>query len=71
MRTVTTISLPKTLALEVERTVRRAHFASKSEFFRHLLREWNAGKLAAELEEGRREYRKGKTKTLKSMKKLW
>jgi len=68
MRNVINISLPPTLTKKVEDAVRMEHFASKSEFFRHLLREWMAGRLAQEFEEGRKEYRAGKTKRLTSMK---
>lgn len=71
MRNVINISLPTHLTKEVEKSVRKQHFASKSEFFRHLLREWLAGRLAVELEEGRREHKAGKTKTLRSVKDLW
>lgn len=71
MRNVINISLPPTLTKKVEDTVRLGNFASKSEFFRHLLREWMAGRLAQELEEGRKEYRAGKVKKLNSMKALW
>lgn len=71
MRNVINISLPPQLTHLVEKTVQDRHFASKSEFFRHLLREWMAGRLARELEDGRREYRAGKAKVLKSMKGLW
>ncbi len=71
MRTVVNISLPQSLTKEVERGVKDLHFASKSEFFRHLVREWLAGHLASELEESRREYAKGKAKKLVNMKDLW
>ena len=71
MRNVINISLPVNLTREVEKTVKKHHFASKSEFFRHLLREWMAGRLALELEEGHREYKAGKTKVLRSMKDVW
>ena len=71
MRSVINISLPPTLTKKVEDAVRVETFASKSEFFRYLLREWMAGRLAHEFEEGRKEYRAGKTKRLKSMKALW
>lgn len=71
MRNIINISLPPTLTKRVEDAVRGENFASKSEFFRYLLREWMAGRLAEEFEEGRREYRAGKAKKLQSMKNLW
>lgn len=71
MRNVINISLPPQLTHLVSKAVEEKHFASKSEFFRHLLREWMAGRLAKDFESGRREYRTGKTKMLKSMKDLW
>lgn len=70
-RNIINISLPPTLTKQVERAVEEKHFASKSEFFRHLLREWMAGRLAKDFEEGRKEYREHKAKPLKSMKELW
>ena len=71
MRNIINISLPPVLTKKVEDAVRTENFASKSEFFRHLLREWMAGRLAHEFEEGRKEHRAGKTKRLNSMKALW
>ncbi len=71
MRSVINISLPNTLTHEVDRAVKTRHFASKSEFFRYLLREWLAGRLAHEFEEGRKEHAVGKTKKLRSVKELW
>lgn len=71
MRNVINISLPPALTKKVEGAVRLGNFASKSEFFRYLLREWIAGRLAEGFEEGRKEYLAGKTKKLRSMKNLW
>lgn len=71
MRNVINISLPPQLTHLVEKTVQDRHYASKSEFFRYLLREWMAGRLAKDLEVGRKEYRAGKAKALKSVKNLW
>lgn len=71
MRNVINISLPPQLTHLVEKAVAEKHFASKSEFFRHLLREWMAGRLAKDFEVGRKEYHAGKAKVLKSMKELW
>ena len=71
MRSVINISLPQHFTKEVERGVKQLHFASKSEFFRHLLREWMAGDLVIELEESRAQHKAGKSKLLKKTKDLW
>lgn len=70
MRNIINLSLPQKLAKIVEENVKRGHFASKSEFFRMLLRLWMEGKLAQELEESHKELHEGKGKLLKSLKEL-
>ena len=70
MRTVVNISLPKQLSAVVEKTVASGQYASKSEFFRSLLRLWLEGKLVEELEKSRAEFKTGKGKLLKSLKDL-
>ena len=70
MRTVVNISLPAQLVSIVDNAVESGHFASKSEFFRNLLRLWMEGKLASELEESRKELKSGKGKLLRSLKDL-
>lgn len=67
MRSVINISLSNDFADIVERAVKSEHFSSKSEFFRHLLREWLAGRLASKVEEGRQEHAAGRTKELGSV----
>ena len=59
--------MPPAMAAWVEKEVKAGGFASKSEFFRHILREH---KLARELETDRREFEKGKGKALKSLRDL-
>jgi Arc/MetJ-type ribon-helix-helix transcriptional regulator len=71
MRNIVNISLPSTLNQEVEREVKRLNFASKSEFFRYLLREWKGAILAKELEKEELEVRSGKAKVLKSVDDFW
>ncbi|MDA1038276.1 MAG: ribbon-helix-helix domain-containing protein [bacterium] len=71
MRNIINVSLPATLTKEVERGVKKYHFASKSEFVRHLIREWMAERLAFDLKESRKEYKTGKAKKLKEIKELW
>lgn len=67
MRSIVNISLPQELSAIVDKSVDNGGYASKSEFFRHLLRLWIVGE---ELEESRNELKKGKGKLLKSLKNL-
>ena len=71
MRSVINISLPETLYKEVARSVKELRYSSKSEFFRHLLREWLADRLLETVKKGRAEYRAGKAKKLTNVKDLW
>ena len=70
MRNIVNISLPKEMVYIVEESVKTGRYATKSEFFRALLRDWLEGKLAGELEESRKEMLAGKGKLLKSLKNL-
>ncbi len=70
MRNIINISLPASMTKSVEKEVREGGFATKSEFFRHLLRVWNTYKLAGELEESRKEFETGKGKVLRSLRDL-
>ncbi len=70
MRNVINISLPRDMVRTVEREVKGGGFASKSEFFRHLLRLWNTRELAAELHERRQTFSLGKGKVLRSLNSL-
>ncbi len=70
MRNIVNISLPAELNKEVEKAVKAGNFATKSEFFRHLLRLWQEEQLLAQVEQSRREFREGKGKTLRSLKDL-
>ena len=70
MREVINISLPSLMAKTVKTAVKTGNYASTSEFFRHLLRDWQEGKLLNELKESRAEILAGKGKILKSLKKL-
>ncbi len=67
MRAVVNISLPVKLSKVVDDVVSEGKYATKSEFFRSLLRMWMEGKLAEELEESRKELKSGKGKLLKSL----
>jgi len=70
MREVINISLPKELNKSVEELVKKGKYATKSEFFRELLRLWIEGKILRELAESRKELASSKGKLLKSLKGL-
>jgi len=70
MREVINISLPASTAKTVKKAVKKGAYASTSEFFRDLLRDWQEGKLLSELNESRLEIARGKGKVLKSLKTL-
>ncbi len=70
MRTIVNISLPKEMAEEIKREVKREGFASTSEFIRSLLREYRRAKLAEDLHEQTLKFEAGKGKLLKSLKDL-
>ncbi len=70
MRNIVNISLPDQLDKEVVRYVKQGGFASKSEFFRHLLRIWKEHNLAHEIELSRKEIALGKGKKLSSLKSI-
>lgn len=67
MRNIINISLPMPLSAIVDQEVKSGKYASKSEFFRNLLRMWMEGRLLNELERSRDELKKGKGKLLKSL----
>jgi len=70
MREVINISLPAPMAKTVKNAVKTGAYSSTSEFFRDLLRDWQAGKLLSELGESRLEITSGKGKVLRSLKDL-
>ncbi len=70
MREVINISLPKELNKVVEEIVKKEKYATKSEFFRDLLRMRIEGRILRELAESRKELISGKGKTLRSLKNL-
>ena len=70
MREVINISLPKELNKTVEEIIKKEKYATKSEFFRDLLRMRIEGKMLKELAESRKELSAGKGKLLKSLKNL-
>lgn len=70
MRSVINISLPLPLTSVVKKEVKRGNYASKSEFFRYLLRLWMEGKFLYDLNQSRKELKNRKGKLLKSLKDL-
>lgn len=70
MRDIINISLPQELTKAVEHQMTSGKYATKSEFFRNLLRMWLEGKLLQELNESRKELMVGRGKILKSLKNL-
>jgi Arc/MetJ-type ribon-helix-helix transcriptional regulator len=70
MRSIINISLPATMVKTVKNEVKTGSYSSTSEFFRYLLREWQAGRLLLELNESRQEIVSGHGKVLKSLKAL-
>lgn len=67
MRGIISISLPTAMVKEVRREVKEKQFSSVSEFFRHLLRQWNTKRLAEDLRQDRREFELGKGRKLESL----
>jgi len=66
MRSIVNISLPPSLLKEVNKEVKEGGFASKSEFFRQLLRSWREARLLAEIKASQKEFAAGKGIRLKS-----
>ena len=54
----------------IKQAVKDENYISTSEFFRDLIRNWQANKLLKEVEASRKELKAGKGKTLKSLKDL-
>jgi Arc/MetJ-type ribon-helix-helix transcriptional regulator len=70
MRSVINISLPQQLSWAVDKEIKKGAYATRSEFFRYLLRLWFEGKMLKELESSREELQDNKGKLLKSLKDL-
>lgn len=70
MRQIINISLPESMAEYVNKAVKKGQFASKSEFFRYLLREQSEIDLYKELKKDQKEFKKGKGILLHSLKDL-
>ena len=70
LRNIINISLPYEMADEVRREVRAGGFATTSEFFRAIWRDYKKARLAQELREEREAFHRGEGKTLKSLRDL-
>lgn len=70
MRDVVNISLPQEMAKEVERAVRGGNYASKSEFFRDMIRLWRKEQLLDGLRKSQKEFATGKGRVSRSLKDL-
>ncbi len=71
MRNIINISLPAQMAKMVKQEVKKGRYASVSEFFRSLLRDYEEeSRLLAELEEIDKEFDAGKGRVLRSLKDL-
>lgn len=70
MRKVLNISLSAELKNEVDIAVKNGQYATRSEFFRYLLRVWKEEQTLKELKNSQKEIASGKGKTLKSLKDL-
>ena len=70
MRTVINVSLPQELTTVVDEAVGSGFFASKSEFFRSLLRDWVESQLVSDVEESELEFAMGKGRRLRSLEDL-
>ncbi len=70
MRSIINISVPTKLKKEVDVAVRKGGYATKSEFFRDLLRLWKEEQLLQDLRASQKEINSGKGKVLRSLKNL-
>ncbi|MEK7625431.1 MAG: ribbon-helix-helix domain-containing protein [Patescibacteria group bacterium] len=70
MREIVNISLPTTMVKTVKKAIKDGDYISTSEFFRDLLRNWQANELLKDLKKSREELLSGKGKILKSLKDL-
>ena len=70
MRSIINISLPTDLKKDVEGAVRNGGYATKSEFFRDLLREWKERQVFEELRKSRQAIKNKKGRVLRSLKDL-
>lgn len=70
MRQIINISLPEKLSKMVDVATKDGQYASKSEFFRCLIRDWSEQKLYKELKQSQKEMKKTGGTLLRSFKDL-
>ncbi len=70
MRQIINLSLPLSTVKTVKKAVKKGNYASTSEFFRALLRDWHEQQLLDQLQKSRQDIIAGKGKVLKSLKTL-
>ncbi|MFA5025546.1 MAG: ribbon-helix-helix protein, CopG family [Candidatus Shapirobacteria bacterium] len=70
MRQIINISLPESMAEYVNNAVKKGKFASKSEYFRYLIRERFEDEAVKEVLTSHRQMKKGKKILIKSFKDL-
>ena len=59
--------MPPALKRQVDKEVKAGDYASVSEFFRDMLRNWNHNRLLNLLKENQKDFESGKYKVLKSL----
>lgn len=70
MRAILNISLPQAMVNDIKAEVRRGKYATTSEFFRDLIRNWQEDELVREINKGEAEIRAGKGIHLRSLRDL-
>lgn len=70
MRQIINISLPEKMSQMVNTATKNGQYASKSEFFRCLLRDWSEKQIYKELKQSQKEIKKTGGTLLKSLKDL-
>ncbi len=70
MRKIVNISLTEELDRQVNEEVKKGDYATKSEFFRDLLRVWREEQILREVKKSKKEILSGKGKVLKSLRDL-
>lgn len=70
MRQIINISLPQSMADLVNKEVKEKSYASKSEFFRYLIRDWSENETIKQVLKSKKQMKKGDKYLLKSFKDL-
>lgn len=70
MRTIVNISLPQKLSAIVNQTVSSGKYATKSEFFREILRDWIETQTLRELKSSQKQLHQNQGVLLRSLKDL-